>query len=416
MRNLRQKSTTTCSDIVPIENNSNIVKEDILDHQPSKSTTLPHEKHQKKRSISNLLRKNQDSGTKKTTKVHESTLSNLRSNASTDSHRRKKSKKNVDTCFQRTENEVENSEGDNETISTFLGNRLKKSCNKNGIRQTKKKVSFSLPLQEGTSKHKPIKKDSETKISRASRPNANGTRGKGKGKGKGVHIEKINGAKNKDETAEVMAEVGGKRTKKNSEKDTIDEIPMDVVEFMSKLQYERSLPDMGNTTGMVDEPIKESGNSIRENIVSCENGKSINLKKRNKQVKKRDTNINNPKSNGPRTLRNKNVEGLMDKSKQSTTPSNAAIGAEMLQTVFNSHHGNSKLKISSKKSGQTLTKSRKGRSSKSTMQNEAGASNNICESVCTINRNPADITVIEETNAYMINGEDIIFEDNVPEE
>lgn len=46
----------------------------------------------------------------------------------------------------------------------------------------------------------------------------------------------------------------------------------------------------------------------------------------------------------------------------------------------------------------------------------AGTLNNNSGNLCMLNRNPGDFTEPDEGNSYMINPEDLIFEDSVPEE
>ncbi|XP_019448285.1 PREDICTED: uncharacterized protein LOC109351301 [Lupinus angustifolius] len=139
-----------------------------------------------------------------------------------------------------------------------------------------------------------------------------------------------------------------------------------------------------------------------------------------------------------------NLHNLMGAGRQSTS-FNAGVRAQMLQRSFYPSSYSNNLKIGSSISDRNSIMSGKGESSKSGMQSgvskqfsqpnierelkelvsrmnahsthvTSGPSSTINENLCMINRNPADFTVSEERNAYMINSEDLHFEKSVPEE
>ncbi|XP_019458947.1 PREDICTED: uncharacterized protein DDB_G0283357-like isoform X2 [Lupinus angustifolius] len=353
---------------VPTGNPEDIAKNDILDDNPTDSIRLSWIRPLKMRSLADLLsrsdllvREENVSEPQPPTDVptNPDSLPNLPADSvdveeATTSRKRgrgrkkkspsnKKSKKPA-----RNENEVENLEGDANAIDTIPHNELEEL---NSTEQTKKWLS----LQEVTSNPHLLLKDSETNISGPSMHNADVNRGKGKGKE--ILIEENN-------RAEKRAETVGATMTENSNQGATDDIPMDVVEFMAKMQYEKTLPDEGNATNLLDKPNqKESENITREeNVLPENNGNSINFEKKGKKKKKKNMNGNEknsnaninlekpPKNIGVGTLKRKNAKKIKDPSNQSTTAFNVVAAAEMLQSAFDSSHSTKKLKIEPSKS------------------------------------------------------------------
>ncbi|CAL0322114.1 unnamed protein product [Lupinus luteus] len=452
-------------DVAPTGDTENIAKEDTLDDNQTNSTSLSRNKPPKMRSLIDLLSR----PALQTTGVNVSAPqppTNVPTNPdslpvlpadsvdiqeATTSRKRGRGRKGKcpsnkkSKIATRIENEVQNQEEDANTIDTIPHNEELEEFNRTD--QTKKWLS----LQEVTSNPHLLMNESEATISGASGHNADVNCGKGKE----VLIEEIR--------AEKKAETVGATMTENSNQGATDDIPMDVVEFMAKMQYEKTLPDVGNATNLPEEPTqKESGNIIREESVLPENNEnSINVDEKKGKQKKKNINLNQPNSNANINLekpaenidvgtsKRKNAKSKKETSKKSTTPFNAVAAAEMLQSAFDPSPSSKKQKTGPSKSAKTVKKYEKGESSKSTKKKEAsntespwwfnrkinlkdmanrmsnvhrtqdnssGPLHNIFQNICMVNSNPSGLNVSEGRTASKNNGEDKILENNVPEE
>ncbi|KAE9600383.1 putative protein EMBRYONIC FLOWER 1 [Lupinus albus] len=447
------------SHVVPTGNTENIAENDDLDHNPTDSTNSSSCKPPKMRLISDLLALEPQPPTNVATNpdslpnlpedgadVQEGTSSRKRGRGR---KRKRASNKKESKRPTRNENEVQNLEGDDKTIDTIPHNELEEFCNKDSTRQTNR----WLCLQEVTANPHLLLKDSETTIFGAS---SSHNADVNCGKGKEVLIEEINRAEKEAET------VGAGTMTENSNQGATDDIPMEFIELLKNMQYEKTLDDVGNVTNLFEQPTqKESGIIIREeNALPENNGKSINIEKKGKRMKEKSKNLDQPNSNANINLqkrgkktdvgtsRRKNAKRMKDKSNDSTTPVDAVAAAEMLQSAFDSSHCSKKLKIGPSKSGKNVKKFEKGECSKSTKQKEASNNlppwwfnrkinlkdmanrmnnvhraqetswpfNTVYENVCMVNNNHVDQNVSEERTASRFNGEDMTLEDNVPEE
>ncbi|KAK7311790.1 hypothetical protein RJT34_10148 [Clitoria ternatea] len=120
--------------------------------------------------------------------------------------------------------------------------------NKKCIHRIDSRLPFSPPFQEGTSKVLQFnKKDNDTNVfggpSIPSKHPANAL------SGKGIHCEEIHGERNTQKAIEAVEQLGMmnkccEQTAEVSEKGTLDDIPMEIVELLAKNQYERCLPDV----------------------------------------------------------------------------------------------------------------------------------------------------------------------------
>ncbi|CAL0324042.1 unnamed protein product [Lupinus luteus] len=115
------------------------------------------------------------------------------------------------------------------------------ACSKNGICQTKNWLPLSLTV--GTSKPQLTGEDSESNIFTASRHTTNAI----SRKGKEAHLEEIDGAGNKTKTVQFYD-----LTTEELGEEAYDDVTMEVLELMGRNQYERSLPDAENRSGLLD--------------------------------------------------------------------------------------------------------------------------------------------------------------------
>ncbi|XP_019457511.1 PREDICTED: uncharacterized protein LOC109357912 [Lupinus angustifolius] len=139
-----------------------------------------------------------------------------------------------------------NGEGLKERLHLSLNcNSSVEACSKKGICQTKNQMPFSL--SEGSSKSHLIREDSEPNISRASRHISNAI----SRKGKGVHLEEIDGARNKAKTVQFYD-----LTVEAAEEGANNNVRMEVVDMMARNQYERPIPHVDNRNSLLDKSIQ----------------------------------------------------------------------------------------------------------------------------------------------------------------
>ncbi|XP_028781289.1 protein EMBRYONIC FLOWER 1 [Neltuma alba] len=151
------------------------------------------------------------------------------------------------------------------------------------IHQNENRLPFSLSSQEGTSRtHQFVRKEWETNVGKPIIPFECITDDVS---GKRARFEEIAGARNVEETAEALAQVGmfsryndrtpdtGSEQESEDDDDDYDDdndddVPMDIVDFMARFQYLRGLPDT-----KIEKRLKRSNTKRRSKVGNTINGK-----------------------------------------------------------------------------------------------------------------------------------------------
>ncbi|KAK4277010.1 hypothetical protein QN277_015081 [Acacia crassicarpa] len=155
--------------------------------------------------------------------------------------------------------------------------------NKIRIHRNENRLPLSSPSPEGTSRaHQFVRKEWETNVGKPIIPFERITDDIS---GKRVCFEEITGARNLEETAEALEQMGMFNRYNDQKPDTgsqqeseyddyeyydghDEDVPMDIVDFMAKFQYLRALPDTN-----VENSMKRSKTEGRANVGNTINGK-----------------------------------------------------------------------------------------------------------------------------------------------